>query len=351
MSILPEKTKKLIADLNKAQIEAVTSPEGVLLVLAGAGSGKTKVLTYRVAYFLTQGIGPENILLLTFTNKAAEEMKERVQRLTGVKPGFAGTFHSFCAKVLRIEGKALGISTGFLIYDEEDQKGLVKQILHDLNIPEDSYNPASILNAISDAKNQMISPNQYKELVNDDFQENVLKVYVEYEKNLKEIGALDFDDLLVKTVELFKKVPEVLEKWQKRLTHILVDEWQDTNKVQYLLVKLLVGKNKNLTVVGDASQSIYSWRGADFRNINYLIQDFPKIKIVNLEQNYRSTQNILEAANSVICKNTTHPVLKLWTENPKGEKIRVYSASSGLKEVDFIVNEIARLISFEGKTL
>lgn len=351
MSILPEKTKKLIADLNKAQIEAVTSPEGVLLVLAGAGSGKTKVLTYRVAYFLTQGIGPENILLLTFTNKAAEEMKERVQRLTGVKPGFAGTFHSFCAKVLRIEGKALGISTGFLIYDEEDQKGLVKQILHDLNIPEDSYNPASILNAISDAKNQMISPNQYKELVNDDFQENVLKVYVEYEKNLKEIGALDFDDLLVKTVELFKKVPEVLEKWQKRLTHILVDEWQDTNKVQYLLVKLLVGKNKNLTVVGDASQSIYSWRGADFRNINYLIQDFPKIKIVNLEQNYRSTQNILEAANSVICKNTTHPVLKLWTENPKGEKIRVYSASSGLKEVDFIVNEIARLISFEGKKL
>jgi len=351
MSILPEKTKKLIADLNKAQVEAVISPEGILLVLAGAGSGKTKVLTYRVAYFLTQGINPENILLLTFTNKAAEEMKERVQRLTGVKPGFAGTFHSFCAKVLRIEGKALGIPPGFLIYDEEDQKGLIKQILHDLNIPEDSYNPSSILNAISDAKNQMIDPNQYKELVNDDFQENVLKVYIEYEKNLKEIGALDFDDLLVKTVELFKKCPEVLEKWQRRLTHILVDEWQDTNKVQYALVKFLVGENKNLTVVGDASQSIYSWRGADFRNINYLIRDFPKIKIVNLEQNYRSTQNILEAANCVICKNTTHPVLKLWTENPKGEKIRVYSASSGLKEVDFIVNEIARLTSFEGKKL
>lgn len=351
MSILPEKIKKLIADLNPAQIEAVTAPEEPLLVLAGAGSGKTKVLTYRVAYFLTQGVSPQNILLLTFTNKAAGEMKERVFKLTGVKPGFAGTFHSFCAKILRIDGRVLGIPPGFLIYDDEDQKGLIKQILHDFNIPEDSYNPASILNAISDAKNQMLSPGQYADLVNDDFQENVLKVYLEYEKNLKEIGALDFDDLLIKTVELFKSSSQVLEKYQKQLTHILVDEWQDTNKVQYALVKFLVGKNKNLTVVGDASQSIYSWRGADYRNINYLIRDFPKIKIVNLEQNYRSTQNILEAANSVICKNTSHPVLKLWTQNPKGEKIRIYAASTGMKEVDFIVNEIARLTSFEKKNL
>lgn len=337
------KGNKLLSGLNEPQKNAVTYGGGLLLVLAGAGSGKTKVLTHRVAYFLTQGVKPENILLLTFTNKAAGEMKERVEKLTGIKPGFAGTFHSFCAKILRIDGKYIGIPTDFLIYDDEDQKSLIKQILHDLDLSEESYSPGSIATVISEAKNQMLSPNQYAEFVAGDFQEVVYKVYIEYEKNLKEIGALDFDDLLLKTVELFKKVPEVLTKWQKRLTHILVDEWQDTNKVQYTLIKFLVGKNKNLTVVGDASQSIYSWRGADFRNINYLIRDFPDIKIVNLEQNYRSTQNILEAANSVICKNTSHPILKLWTENPKGEKIKFYTASSGLNEADFVVEEINSL--------
>lgn len=318
--------------------------DGPLLVLAGAGSGKTKVLTHRVAYFISQNlVAAENCLLMTFTNKAAGEMKERIIKLINQVPGFAGTFHSFCAKVLRIDGKEIGIAPGFLIYDDQDQKQLVKQIMEDFDISTDAYNPAAILSVISDAKNQMLTPAQYGELVNGEFGEVVYKVYGQYQKELKENSALDFDDLLTKTVELFKKSPQTLAKWQNRLTHIFVDEWQDTNKVQYLLIKLLVGKRKDITAVGDASQSIYSWRGADYRNINYLIKDYPDIKIVNLEQNYRSTKNILEAANCVICKNTSHPILKLWTQNGRGEKIRLYMAKNGLDEASFVVDEIEAL--------
>lgn len=345
----------ILADLNPEQKQAVIYHEGPLLVLAGAGSGKTKVLTHRVAYFIQQGwVKPEDILCVTFTNKAALEMKERINKLvpsTSPLVPTVGTFHSFCAKILRIDGKKGGIPPGFLIYDEQDQKQLVKQIIEELNLSTDTCNPAAILSAISDAKNQMLSPTQYAEFVNGlpaqagEFQETVFKVYLAYEKALKENAALDFDDLLIKTVQLLKEVPEVLQKWQQKLAHIFVDEWQDTNKIQYLLVKLLVGKRSGITVVGDASQSIYSWRGADFRNINYLIRDFPKIKIVNLEQNYRSTQNILEAANCVICKNTSHPILKLWTENPKGAKIKIYTARSGFDEASFVVEETNYLIN------
>jgi DNA helicase-2/ATP-dependent DNA helicase PcrA len=341
-----KKVDKLLTDLNPAQTQAVTYNGGPLMVLAGAGSGKTRVLTYRVAYAIAKGgIKPENCLLLTFTNKAAEEMKQRVEKLIGTTPGFAGTFHSFCARILRVDGKYIGISPGFIIYDETDQKQLVKDILEKLGLPTDSYNPASILNGISEAKNQMLSPSEYAEYAKGEFQEAVFKVYVEYEKFLKKVGALDFDDLLIKTVRLFKKVPEVLEKWQKRFTHVFVDEWQDTNKIQYLLTKLLVARSKNITAVGDASQSIYSWRGADYRNINYLVKDFSNIKVVNLEQNYRSTQNILSAANSVISKNTTHPILKLWTQNPLGEKIKLYTARNGLDEASFVVSRIGELTS------
>lgn len=317
------------------------------MVLAGAGSGKTKVLTHRVAYFIAKNlIKPENALLLTFTNKAATEMRERIKSLisqTGLPDETlvqAGTFHSFCAKVLRIDGRHIGIPINFIIYDEQDQKDAVKQILESFEISTDQYNPAGILNGISEAKNQMLSPEEYKSFVRSEWQEVASKVYEEYEKMLKEIGALDFDDLLIKTVKLFKEVPEVLEKWQRTLTHIFVDEWQDTNKIQYTLTKLLVGKRKNITAVGDASQSIYSWRGADYRNINYLVRDYPDIKIINLEQNYRSTQNILDAANLVISKNTTHPVLKLWTEKSKGAKIKLYTARNGFDEADFVVDEI-----------
>lgn len=333
-----------IVGLNDQQKEAVKYTGGPLLVLAGAGSGKTKVLTHRVAYFISQGlIMPENALLLTFTNKAANEMKERISTLTNGNMPMTGTFHSFCAKVLRIDGKYIGIPVNFLIYDEQDQKDLVKEILGEMDLNTEQYNPAAILNGISEAKNQMLTPGEYKDFVRSEWQEVIAKVFEEYEKKLKENRALDFDDLLIKTVKLFNESPDVLRKWQKTLTHIFVDEWQDTNKIQYLLTKLLVGKRRDITAVGDASQSIYSWRGADFRNINYLIRDFPGIKIINLEQNYRSTQNILDAANLVISKNTSHPILKLWTEKTAGAKIRLYAARNGFDEADFVIDEISNL--------
>ena len=338
---------KLLTDLNEEQKLAVTYTGGPLLVLAGAGSGKTKVLTHRVAYFIEKKlIKPENALLLTFTNKAAGEMKERIYDLTNGNTPTTGTFHSFCAKVLRIDGRYIGIPVNFIIYDEQDQKDAVKQILESLNLSTDQYNPAAILNGISEAKNQMLTPAEYKDFIRSEWQEIIAKVYEQYESMLKEIGALDFDDLLIKTVKLFKETPEVLSKWQRQLTHIFVDEWQDTNKIQYVLTKLLVGNSKNITAVGDASQSIYSWRGADFRNINGLIRDYKDIKVVNLEQNYRSTQNILDAANLVISKNTTHPILKLWTEKKSGAKIRLYAASNGFNEADFIVDEVNHLGKF-----
>jgi DNA helicase-2/ATP-dependent DNA helicase PcrA len=337
----------ILSDLNPEQKQAVTYTDGPLLVLAGAGSGKTKVLTHRVAYFISQGlIKPENALLLTFTNKAANEMKERISSLTNGNMPMTGTFHSFCAKVLRVDGKHIGIPKNFIIYDEQDQKDAVKQILERFDISTDQYNPSSILNGISEAKNQMLTPAEYKNFIRGEWQEIVAKVYEAYEKMLKEIGALDFDDLLIKTVKLFKEVPEVLEKWHKTLTHIFVDEWQDTNKIQYSLTRLLVGKTKNITAVGDASQSIYSWRGADYRNINLLIKDYPDTKIINLEQNYRSTQNILDAANLVISKNTSHPILKLWTKKDGGAKIRLYSARNGFDEANFVVDEIKHLGNF-----
>lgn len=333
-----------IHGLNEQQKEAVIYTGGPLLVLAGAGSGKTKVLTHRVAYFISQNlIKPENALLLTFTNKAAGEMKERIISLlpfTLHQLPTAATFHSFCAKILRIDGENISIPRNFVIYDESDQKEEVKEIMEKLNLSTDQYNPASILSGISEAKNMMLTPSEYVNFVRSDWQEVAAKVYVEYEKALKEAGALDFDDLLIKSVVLFKEIPEVLEKWQSRLTHIFVDEWQDTNKIQYTLTKLLVGTRDNITAVGDASQSIYSWRGADYRNINYLMRDYPKIKVINLEQNYRSTQNILDAANLVISKNTSHPILKLWTEKEKGGRIKLYAARNGFDEADFVVNEI-----------
>lgn len=340
-------SNKLLSELNLQQKKAVTYDRGPLLVLAGAGSGKTRVLTYRVAYFISEGkVRPGEVLLLTFTNKASGEMKGRVEKLIGVVPGFAGTFHSFCARVLRIDGKYLGIPPGFLIYDEGDQKEAIKEVLDGFNMSKDSYNPGALLSEISDAKNQMLSPSQYAEFVQGDWQAAVFKVYSAYQKLLKDVGALDFDDLLLFAVDLFKKNPESLSRWQTKLTHVFVDEWQDTNKIQYELARLIVGKRKDITAVGDASQSIYSWRGADFRNINNLIRDYPDVMIINLEQNYRSTQNILSAANSVIVKNTSHPILKLWTENPTGEKIKLYSASNGLDEASFVINEISNLIQY-----
>jgi len=340
-----ENLNKLLSKLNPQQKEAVTYSGKLLLILAGAGSGKTKALTHRLAWMINQEIAnPEDCLLLTFTNKAADEMKKRVKELIGQTPGFAGTFHSFCAKILRVDGTKIGIPKGFFIYDSQDQKDAIKQIITSLNYDDQKLSIPAIAATISDTKNQMLSPTQYAEYVRNEFQEAVFKIYIEYEKFLKEIGALDFDDLLIKTVKLFKEDKQTLNKWQQTLTHVFVDEWQDTNKIQYSLVKLLITPQSYLTTVGDASQSIYSWRGADYRNINYLVRDYPKIKIINLEQNYRSTKNILSAANSIIIKNTSHPILKLWTENMVGEKIKIYTARSGFDEANFIIDEIQKLM-------
>lgn len=325
--------------LNKQQQEAVEYTSGPLLVLAGAGSGKTKVLTQRVSYLIEKGlVDAENCLLLTFTNKAAKEMRERIGN---ENLGFAGTFHSFCVKVLRTDGANIGMDRNFLIYDDSDQKELVKEILKDLNFKE-NIKPASILYAISEAKNQMLNPSAYKAIASGNFGEVVAKVYELYDKRLEKINALDFDDLLLKTVELFK-IQEVILKWRDKIKQIFVDEWQDTNKIQYNLIRLLDSNRGVITAVGDASQSVYSWRGADYKNINYLIKDYPNIKVINLEQNYRSTQNILEAANSVISKNTSHPILKLWTDKTGGEKISLYCARNGFDEADFVINEIKNL--------
>lgn len=337
----------ILADLNSDQQKAVTSKAQHLLILAGAGSGKTKVLTHRLAWIVQNNLATaDQCLLLTFTNKAANEMKDRVHKLLpqaglpAVAKAQAGTFHSFCVRVLRVTGNAIDIPENFVIYDEEDQKDAVKRIIQEKNLPTELATPGGFVGAISDIKNQLMDPVEYKQFAQGEYQRTLAVIYEHYQKNLHEIGALDFDDLLIKTVELFKKAPNVLARWQKQLPWVFVDEWQDTNKIQYQLVKLLVSPTSHLTVVGDFSQSIYSWRGADFKNLNYLSRDFSKIETVSLEQNYRSTQVILEAANCVICKNKNHPILNLWTENENGEKITVFSAPSGYSEAEWVVNEI-----------
>lgn len=334
----------LLKDLNPQQLQAVTHEGSPLLVLAGAGSGKTRVLTYRTAWLISERkILPDNVLLLTFTNKAASEMNERVEQLTHHRPMFSGTFHSFCVKILRRDGEAIGIPKDFVIYDTSDQKDALKELLDRMNLSEDSYKPATVLGMISDAKNQMMTPAMYGEIANSDIQEKVFKLYAEYQKLLREIGAMDFDDLMIKTVELFETKPEILQKWRDRLPYVLVDEWQDTNKIQYTLTKMLVGDNRQLTAVGDAAQSIYSWRGADYRNINNLSKDYSDITVINLEQNYRSTEHILSAANAVITKNSSHPVLQLWTDKGQGERIKIYKAKNGYDEAEYITNKIKTL--------
>jgi len=336
----------ILTQLNPAQQEAVVYGEGPLLILAGAGSGKTRALTYRAAYLIKEkSISPENILLVTFTNKAADEMKERLKKLIGKIPSFTSTFHSFCARVLRIDGKHIGVPQNFTIYDERDQLETIKLAMTKIDIPTKSYKPASILATISQAKNELISAMEYPQYARGDFQTTVARVYLTYRRFLKEYEALDFDDLLFEVVHLFQKEKSVLAKYQNRFRYILVDEYQDTNRAQYILTQLLAKKWRNLCVVGDASQAIYGWRGADYRNLVHLERDFPDLKIINLEQNYRSTQTILEAANEVIKKNTTHPILKLWSKKKGGEKISLYEASSELDEAVFVVNKIAEYLA------
>jgi DNA helicase-2/ATP-dependent DNA helicase PcrA len=337
----------ILSYLNPVQQAAVMATEGPVLILAGPGSGKTRCITYRVAYLIREKkVDPENIVTLTFTNKAANEMKERVVKLlspnysSSQKP-FMGTFHSFCARILRHHGKNLGLSPNFLIFDENDQLDVVKQAMKELEVSTRDFSPKAIRAAISSAKNELISETEYPQYAQGYFQKMVAKIFPYYQKLLRQNEALDFDDLLTKTVKLFKQVPEVLSKHQGHFRYILVDEYQDTNHAQYILTKLLAGQWRNLCVVGDASQAIYGFRGADYRNVLNLKNDFPEIKIFNLEQNYRSTQKILDAAFFVVSQNTTHPILKLWTKNPKGQPPFLYEAKNEQDEASFILHLIA----------
>lgn len=345
MLLLYSMKSTLLNDLNADQQKAVTATDGPVLILAGAGSGKTRVLTYRVAYLiLEKHIPPENILMLTFTNKAANEMKLRIKNLIPETQGgtgpFAGTFHSLCVKILRIDGRHIGIPDDFVIYDQQDQTDTIKDIMKRLDISAKNFNPGAILHTISEAKNELISALEYPQYARGYFQETVATVYVEYQKTLAENHALDFDDLLAKTVELFMKHKPTLGKYQEKYHYILIDEYQDTNHAQYTLSKLLCGRYNNICVVGDASQSIYRWRGADFRNIVNFKNDFPATREFHLEQNYRSTQTILDAAFGVISKNTTHPVLRLWTDRHGGEQILLYEARTEHDEATFLVQTI-----------
>lgn len=332
----------LLNDLNTDQQKAVAHTDGPVLILAGAGSGKTRVLTYRVAYLMQEKhIPAEQILMLTFTNKAATEMKERIRKLlSSAGTPYAGTFHSLCVKILRIDGKHIGIPDDFVIYDEQDSLDSIKDVMKKLDISIKNFNPGAVLHTISEAKNELITAVEYPEYARGFFQETVAGVYVGYQKALAENHALDFDDLLTKTVELFTKRKEVLARYQEKYHYVLIDEYQDTNRAQYVLSKLLSGRYRNICVVGDASQSIYRWRGADFRNITNFKEDFPDTKEFHLEQNYRSTQTILDAAYGVISKNTSHPILKLWTNNRGGEQILLYEARTEHDEATFLVQTI-----------
>jgi len=322
--------KDFLDSLNEHQQAAVLHAEGPAIVLAGAGSGKTRILTTRASWLIaTQHIDPSEILLVTFTNKAAQEISERMYKMTGVMLPFAGTFHRICAKILRRDGHFIDLSPNFAIFDSDDQIDLLKQIYKRNSWSDKEFNPKAIHNQISEAKNEMVTAEQYREHAKGKFQDFVGHAYVQYQNELKKNNAVDFDDLLLRVIELFTLHPEVVQRYQRQLTHVLIDEYQDTNKAQYVLSKLLAQPQNNLYVVGDFSQSIYAWRGADYRNMLNLKFDFPHISEYRLEQNYRSTQTILDAATEVISKNTLHPILMLWTENTEHEPIVMYEADTG----------------------
>lgn len=339
-------------DLNKQQQLAVETIEGPILILAGAGSGKTRTLTQRIAYLIQKGHArPENILAVTFTNKAANEMKERIMQLLSLKAGsesiflpWVGTFHSICVQILKRDGEKIGIGRYFSIYDTTDQKDVVRKALKGLNINDKKVNPNAVLSYISSAKSELITATKYEEIARGYFEQIVAKVYPVYEKTLNDNSALDFDDLIMKTVELFEKELGVLEKYQDLFKFILIDEYQDTNHAQYAFSKLLALKNRNLCVVGDDAQSIYAFRGANITNILNFEKDYPDAKIIKLEQNYRSTKKILAASNEIINKNPQQKPKKLWTENVDGEGIVLYEAMDEKDEAKWITLTIRELL-------
>jgi DNA helicase-2/ATP-dependent DNA helicase PcrA len=337
----------ILDGLNPAQKEAVETIEGPVLILAGPGSGKTRVIAHRVAYLIkTCGVSPHRIMAVTFTNKAAREMKERLNRLIGAALDnlTIGTFHALCARMLRRDGQAIGVDSRFVIYDDDDQISLLKRTLQEIGLDPKQYAPRALSSAISAAKSRTLNPQEYAKHTTSYFEEVAGRVYEHYQQLLSESNALDFDDLLMKTVELFRNSEEILAKYHSRYLHIMVDEFQDTNLVQYELIKKLSGKKCNVCVVGDPDQSIYSWRFADLRNILSFEKDFPKAKLVLLEQNYRSTKCILETASHVISTNQMRKPKELWTDNEEGELINVVETYTEQEEAQFVVSEVEKLV-------
>lgn len=335
----------LLTGLNKEQQQAVQHTEGPLLILAGAGSGKTKVLTVRIAHLLAQGVNPYEILAITFTNKAAKEMKSRVEGLVGDVANriWLSTFHSFCAKFLRFEiDSFLGYNSNFTIYDTSDSQAVIKAALKALNLDDKYYPVGAMIAAISDAKNQLLFASDFRKQARDFYQQKVADVYEYYERELRKNNALDFDDLLLVAVKLLQSNTAVLDKYSHRFRYVMIDEYQDTNHAQYLLAKLLASHWKNIAVVGDADQSIYAWRGADIQNILDFEKDYPNCRSIKLEQNYRSTKIILDAANAVIDNNEGRPEKNLWTDKTEGTKIQHFTAQSEHEEAAFIGDTIAK---------
>lgn len=337
----------LVDSLNDRQKEAVVNTDGPMLILAGAGSGKTKVLTTKVAYLIEEkNIDPNNILAITFTNKAAKEMKERIFKLEGNSAFYIqiSTFHSFGLKILKENCELLGYEKNFTILDSDDSLSIIKKIMKELNIDANKYNPKAIKNVISNNKNEIIDPEKYSLYVNTDFDEIALEVYRKYEKSLKINNAVDFDDLLILPLKLFNNNPGVLQKYQEKYKYVFIDEYQDTNEPQYILSKMISAKYKNITVVGDADQAIFTWRGANYKNILNFENDYKDAKVVLLEENYRSTKTILNAANNVIKNNKVRKEKNLWTQNEEGSKITYYKAFDEKDESNYVVNEIKKLM-------
>lgn len=337
---------QLLNDLNDKQQEAVKTTDGPVLILAGAGSGKTRALTYRIAYLVSEKkVSPFNILAVTFTNKAAGEMKERVMRLVQSAPPWMGTFHSICARILRreIDRSGLGYSGNFSIYDTDDQSKLIKKAMETLHISPKKYNPNAIATHISGAKNMLMTPADYKPHASGHFQEVVVQVYEEYQKLLQQANAMDFDDILMVCVQLFQKNPDILKRYQNLFKYILIDEYQDTNHAQYVWVRQLADGHKNICVVGDDYQAIYGWRGANFQNILDFEKDYPDAKVIKLEQNYRSTEKILDAAQKVIEKNFLRTEKKLWTEKAVGVPVTIVECRNEQQEAEFALMEVTSL--------
>ena len=337
----------MLEGLNDEQQRAVLHTEGPLLILAGAGSGKTKTLTHRIAHLIENGTGPERILAVTFTNKAAKEMRERLGHLLGQDGTsrsfmpWMGTFHSICVRLLRYDGEHIGVPRNFTIFDDSDRLGLVRQIMKQLGLSEKTLTPRAILSQISSAKNELVTPDEYASTARLPLQRAAADVFPKYENARKEANALDFDDLIGEAVRLLTEVPAIRQAWQKRFEYVLIDEYQDTNSAQYRLVKLLTNLRRNICVVGDDWQSIYSWRGADFTNILNFERDFPGTNVIKLEQNYRSTKSILDAAHAVITKNNNRSDKKLWTAASAGLPVQIIHAMSELHEGEAVVSRVA----------